>query len=264
MDTQGDVGLWTSVAVDSDDYPHISYYDATNTRLKYATWTGSTWSTEVVDDPPKTDVGQYTSLALDPTYPAVGISYYDFTNEDLKYAISNECVWSIEVADDGNGDNVGQYTSLAFTSSGHPCISYYDDTDDDLLYAEGTPTDLTSSPWLEREGSESARFSFFSQSLPNPFTHRTMITYDLPASARISLRVYDLTGCLVKTLIDQPQAAGDHSVLWDGRDDQGKDVPAGVYFYKIEARQTDGSPTTGRTSAQAGGSLYSGKTVLIR
>ena len=252
IDTQGDVGKWTSIAVDSDNHPHISYYDDTNDDLKYAYYDGSSWTREIADASQGENVGQYTSIALDPGTNYPRISYYrlhgDPQDGDLKFAYRDNTRWYSEVADNGNGDDVGQYTSLALNGSGHPRISYYDVTDKDLYYIEGMFTLLSPSPWLEREGSQSARSSSFSQSQPNPFIHRTLISYELLSSAPVSLRIYDLTGTLVKTLINQHQAAGDHSVLWDGRDERGADVPAGIYFYKIES----------------GGSAFSGKTILVR
>ncbi len=83
VDSVGDVGQYTSLALDSGDHPHISYYDSTNTNLKYAYYDGSAWHTENGDW--TAAVGQYTSLALDSAdHPH--ISYYDGTNDNLKYA----------------------------------------------------------------------------------------------------------------------------------------------------------------------------------
>ena len=70
--------------MDADGFPHISYYDASNDDLKYATLYASGWYTQTVDS--EGYVGLYTSLALDADgFPH--ISYYDSSNNDLKYAL---------------------------------------------------------------------------------------------------------------------------------------------------------------------------------
>jgi hypothetical protein len=66
---------------------------------------------------------------------------------------------------------------------------------------------------------------------PNPFDASTDIVFRLPASAPVSLTVHDVTGRLVRTLIDRPVAAGETSVRWDGRTNDGRFTGAGIYFY---------------------------------
>lgn len=71
---------------------------------------------------------------------------------------------------------------------------------------------------------------------PNPFNPRTVIAFDLPEVTRVDLRVYDLGGRLVRTLFaHQMIAPGHHDVDWDGRDEKGEEMSAGVYMYRLEA-----------------------------
>ncbi|MBD3163120.1 MAG: hypothetical protein GF328_13540, partial [Candidatus Latescibacteria bacterium] len=71
---------------------------------------------------------------------------------------------------------------------------------------------------------------------PNPFRETTVIRFALPEQMRIDLRVYDLAGNCVRTLIDGAvKSPGQHYVDWDGTDDRGQRVGSGVYFYCFES-----------------------------
>jgi len=128
----GDVGRYTSLALDAAGYPHISYYDATNGDLKYAYMDDSGWQIETADS--AGDVGRFTSLALD----ALGnphISYYDATNGNLKYTRKVDSVWETVTLDNiGSMSDFGVPMSLALDGSGYPHISYYDGINGDLKY----------------------------------------------------------------------------------------------------------------------------------
>ena len=73
------------------------------------------------------------------------------------------------------------------------------------------------------------------QNHPNPFNPSTKIAFDMPASGKVRLAVYDLDGSLVRTLLDESMTAGRHHVVWEGRDDSGRRVASGTYFYRIES-----------------------------
>jgi hypothetical protein len=73
------------------------------------------------------------------------------------------------------------------------------------------------------------------QNTPNPFNPTTTIRFTLPASERVRIAVYDASGGLVRTLIDEVGSVGTHDVQWDGRDNGGSPVGSGVYFYRITA-----------------------------
>jgi len=74
------------------------------------------------------------------------------------------------------------------------------------------------------------------QNSPNPFNPQTEISFVLPSRSAVHLRVYDVSGQLVRSLIDGTRIdAGHGSVFWNGRDDQGHPVVSGTYFYRLEA-----------------------------
>ncbi len=74
------------------------------------------------------------------------------------------------------------------------------------------------------------------QNYPNPFNPQTTISFNLPQETIASLRVYDLSGRLVRTLLNNETAPqGLNQVVWNGRNDSGQQVPSGVFFYRLEA-----------------------------
>lgn len=73
------------------------------------------------------------------------------------------------------------------------------------------------------------------QNYPNPFNPGTIIRFQLPSHGRVSLTIYNISGQLVRTLLDSSVSAGAHAVAWDGRDDHGQLVASGEYLYRIEA-----------------------------
>ena len=147
IDYMGSVGVTSSIALDSNDNPHISYYDGTNKDLKYAKWSGNYWAIETVDS--IGDVGMWTSIVLDSS-DNPHISYYDYRNKDLKYARWTGSTWDIETVD-SNG-YVGAYTSLDIDSNDNPHIGYYDYTNHDLKYATKAKLALKRPPVADANG----------------------------------------------------------------------------------------------------------------
>ena len=70
---------------------------------------------------------------------------------------------------------------------------------------------------------------------PNPFNPSTTIRFSLAEPGPATLRIYDLSGRRVRTLLDEHRAAGHHDLEWNGRDDSGRRLASGVYFYRLEA-----------------------------
>ncbi len=179
--TNSTVGQYTSLRLyGTSDIPHISYYDAANGDLKYATNPSGSWLLTPVDS--VGDVGSWTSITLVGHAGSPAVSYYDVTNTALKFAASSglsyqlqtldevgdvgretscrgyavaytdqtngtvkyaerNAIWDLHVVDGGNA----RYPSLAFDSSGAPCISYISATAGELRFAVGARlwSDLT-------------------------------------------------------------------------------------------------------------------------
>ena len=89
-----------------------------------------------------------------------------------------------------------------------------------------TPTGIGDSPTPQR-------FALH-QNVPNPFNPTTTIRYDVPpAGGHVIVRVYDVQGQLVRTLVDANQTGGQKRVTWDGRNDRGQGVSTGIYFCQL-------------------------------
>jgi parallel beta-helix repeat protein len=74
---------------------------------------------------------------------------------------------------------------------------------------------------------------------PNPFNPVTTIAYSLPEDSQISISIYNIKGQKVKTLVTGTQPAGEYNVSWNGKDESGKDVTSGIYFYKLKTQKNE-------------------------
>ena len=80
------------------------------------------------------------------------------------------------------------------------------------------------------------------QNRPNPFragSGTTLIQFDLPTSQPVRLQILDVSGRLVRSLLDGPTASGFHAVRWDGHNERGEQVDSGVYFYVLTTRREE-------------------------
>jgi hypothetical protein len=127
LDSLGNVGTYSSVALDSEGNPHISYCEGNN-FLKYAYCDGTTWHVETVDYDGWP--GLYSSIAIDQNDNPC-ISYWDSWDRELRYASWNGLAWDIQVVDSKGGS----FTSLAIDAEGNPHISYFAGVESELKYA---------------------------------------------------------------------------------------------------------------------------------
>ncbi|MGD1049415.1 MAG: FlgD immunoglobulin-like domain containing protein, partial [Candidatus Krumholzibacteriaceae bacterium] len=74
------------------------------------------------------------------------------------------------------------------------------------------------------------------QNFPNPFNPSTTIRYDMKEKGLVRIKIYNVAGALVRTVVDGPKDAGAYSIAWDGRNNTGSAVASGIYFCKMEAK----------------------------
>jgi flagellar hook assembly protein FlgD len=75
--------------------------------------------------------------------------------------------------------------------------------------------------------------AFLAQNRPNPFNPHTSIEFGLSRAGKVALRVFDVHGRMVRTLVRGHLPAGQHTVAWDGTSERGETVPSGLYFYRL-------------------------------
>ena len=88
---------------------------------------------------------------------------------------------------------------------------------------------------IEEKLAEAPNTFILLQNNPNPLVSITKIAYQLPTKCKVNLTIYDVTGRLVRTLVDRVEDAGHKLVIWNGKDNKGKDATSGIYFYKLQA-----------------------------
>lgn len=151
VDNSGDTGYYSSLAYDSQGYPHIVYYNSSTRSLMYARWSGGGWQCETVAQPnsdPRSYAGPYCSIAIDDEdRPHVAYYYkisipYVITYGVLQYAYKDSGVWHIATVHEVQSQSCyyGYHTSIAVSRDPNlgvvvPHIAYYAQSGGDLWHA---------------------------------------------------------------------------------------------------------------------------------
>jgi len=163
--------------------------------------------------------------------PGSGIMTYDGTGmsgltPDRKYIYR---VWAYNAEDTVYIEDSMWTTKVILTKAEN---TYQGGKDDGYAMIELTDTTLIAVK--ETYSLLIPRVFSLNQNYPNPFNTRTVIKYGIPRKGHISIYIYDLMGRLVKTLIDEAQEPGYYQVIWDGRDNLGRRLASGIYFYRMK------------------------------
>lgn len=189
------------------------------------------------------DAGLRVIDISDPTQPEE-VGYYDTPNHVLDVYVSGSLAY---VADKSGGLRVidsSEPTTLremgCYVTPFWACGVYVHNS---LVYVNGYDGGFTILEFCGETAVESKKKDSqtlpqgfaVSQNYPNPFNLATSITYQLPVPTNVSIKIFNINGRLVRTLLQRRTEAGYHTVQWDGRDDTGRNVTSGIYVYQVTA-----------------------------
>jgi len=122
-------------------------------------------------------------------------------------------------------------TTATFTGKDHHTYSFYSISQDNVGNIESTPVGADAQTIVMAI----PKFFFLSQNHPNPFAGSTIIEYGLPVDTPVNLTIYDIQGRRVRELVKGVESAGYKQAIWNGKDNKGKKVANGIYFYRLKA-----------------------------
>jgi len=104
------------------------------------------------------------------------------------------------------------------------------------IHTSMTGTIVVKSTWVDDDNSANSTLNYsLKQNFPNPFNTSTLISFFLPKKSKVKLEIYNLLGQKLKILLEKEEEPGLKTLLWNGTDDKGFDLPTGVYFYQLLA-----------------------------
>ncbi len=105
----------------------------------------------------------------------------------------------------------------------------------DIHYNEGPPVWIGREEVIGIDPPDIPLTTYMEQNYPNPFNPSTTIKFGLKSPTDVTLRVYDVSGRLVREIVKENRPAGTYKESWNGRNYTGKEAASGVYFYRLKA-----------------------------
>jgi hypothetical protein len=222
------------IDLDSNEYPHIVWRENVNDSIPpndgtlYSYFDGENWSEPEI-------------LVEDPWYQVIAIDNNDYihlvekekTEEGSKlvyYLLQDGGITEGIIIDESETNFVGR-AKIIYRNS----MLY-------LIYLKYTPGRVNvyfskkdlSIPSIGEHYINNISAISLSQNYPNPFNPTTQIDFSLNKSGYTTLKIFNVKGELIRTLVDGYKRRGDYSVLWDGKNKDGKEVRSGIYLYRLQ------------------------------
>ncbi len=224
----------TDFVLDKDDKPHLVY--ECGDSMFYAYQDGIGWNKMLLCGLDATAL----TICMNPLTNRAVVSlapkrFGSWIGDSLFLAYHHDgFIWHYELIDTTvyNPDNYGKI--MDFDSAGKPTMAYLKLRDGNTFFVccaiRSEPVAVKDE---EIRQNKARGYSLF-QNYPNPFNQSTKIEFTLSQSGFVSLTIYDLLGRKIRTLVSENLSSGYKSVLWDGKDDSGKEVSSGIYFYQLK------------------------------
>ena len=158
-------------------------------------------------------------------------------SNDIIFAKKNQDLWSSsQILDEEPYYPTGFQFVIDSAGKGHGAFTGWKTLEPDSteIFYLGPTSSITEESQVERTGVN--KFELF-QNYPNPFNEFTTIRYRLNTSKifHVTIKIYNVLGEEVRELVNTRQGKGNYRVNWDGRDNSGKEVASGIYFYQLKA-----------------------------
>ena len=144
-------------------------------------------------------------------------------------------LWRLKDHSGGNLPWLSQFEGQNFQPGQMQYAHSYDSTKAVYAVVEYAILICQKPSYVEEEEIESPKGFELFQCYPNPFNHHTVIQYNLSKPTEVSVTIYNILGQKVRTLVRKARQGGLMTVIWDGKDDRGRDLSSGIYFYQLHA-----------------------------
>lgn len=160
------------------------------------------------------------------------------TGEDILYAGTSTGLYSLE---DLNSNNISWTQEGAYIIGNIPVNMIKTRTHDELVAVATHGNGMYSIRYKDissvQENNLQTEAVVLHQNAPNPFTDKTKIRFNLDEGSHVKLSIYDLNGRQIQSLVDSKLESGNYKFNWDGNDQSGNNVSAGIYIYKLETKK---------------------------
>jgi uncharacterized delta-60 repeat protein len=227
------IDSWGNVYITGWSYGSGTYFDYAT--IKYYTNGGTAWirtynGTGNSDDyATALNIDAYGNVYVTGESRGSGTDY-DYTT--IKYDPDGNQLW--EKKYNGPGDSSDYAYAITVDGSGNAYVT-------GESWGSGTGYDYATIKYSKKNevkdetGNREKPSEFaLSQNYPNPFNQSTKIEFTLSHSGFVSLNIYDLLGRKIRALVSENLSSGYKSVFWDGKDDSGKVIASGIYFYQLK------------------------------